>query len=77
MIATLSNYTTCKRFALIFLISIHITFFSPCSGLIVTSYSKFSPDKSFETYLSKAIEQYKMFKKMFVVDNTTTKYEGI
>ena len=50
--------------------------FSPCSGLIVTSFTKYAPDDSFETNMLKAIEQYKSFKKMYIVDNSAAKYEG-
>ena len=49
---------------------------SPCSGLIITSYSRYSPDKSFETYLSKALEQYRIFKRIYNVDDKTKEFDG-
>ena len=46
------------------------TFFSPCSGLVISGYAKTLPDKSWNTDLSKAIKPYKNFKKMYSVDKT-------
>ena len=44
-------------------LSIAINFiFSPCSGLVVSGYSKRQSDKSFETYMNLASEQYKNYK---------------
>ena len=36
--------------------------FSPCSGLVVSGYSKRQSDKSLETYMNLASEQYKNYK---------------
>ena len=38
--------------------------FSPCSGLVVSGYSKRQSDKSLESYMNLASEQYKKFKKL-------------
>ena len=45
--------------------------FSPCSGLIVSGYSKLPQGEHLEklkTYLNQVINPYKKFKKMYVVD---------
>ena len=41
---------------------------SPCSGLVVSGYSKTQTDKSLNTKLDKALIPYKKLKKMYVVD---------
>ena len=51
-------------------------FISPCSGLVVSGYSKSLPNKSWKTYLTKAIDPYKNFKKMYIVDKTG-EFKGI
>ena len=48
---------------------------SPCSGLVVSGYSKTLPDSSWKTYLAKTINPYKKFKKMYTVD-TTGEFKG-
>ena len=54
-------------FVLIFLNT--LLHFSPCSGLEITSYSKYPEDTSFMNFLSAAIEQYKTFKKEHMLYN--------
>ena len=49
--------------------------FSPCSGLVVSGYSKTQTDKSLITNIAQAIEPYEKFKKMYIVD-TTGEFEG-
>ena len=49
--------------------------YSPCSGLVVSGYSKTQIDKSLNTYLAEVIEPYKNFKKMYIVD-TTQQFKG-
>ena len=54
-------------------------YFSPCSGLVVSGFSKRTKGKrieELEKYLHQAISPYENFKKMFVVDNTTTEFKG-
>ena len=54
--------------------------FSPCSGLIVSGYSKLPQGEHIEklkTYLNQVINPYKKFKKMYVVDNTTDDFKGL
>ena len=60
--------------------TVSVYFFSPCSGLVISGYSKkmFSKDlkdKSLKTKLGKAIIPYKKFKKMYKIDNSR-KFEG-
>ena len=53
--------------------------FSPCSGLIVSGFSKRKKGEHIEklkTYLDQVIAPYKKFKKMYVVDNTTKEFTG-
>ena len=53
--------------------------FSPCSGLIVSGFSKRPRGENIEklkTYLDQVINPYKKFKKMYVVDNTTQEFTG-
>ena len=51
---------------------IYSNFLSPCSGLVVSGFSKRDPpDITEKGFLAKAIDSYKKFKKMYVVDNTT------
>ena len=48
---------------------IHLIFtLSPCSGIVISGYSKTSTEKSFINNLAKAIKPYKNFKKMYKVD---------
>ena len=72
------NYTKCIRLKVLRKVNKYflIITLSPCSGLIVTSYSRYLPDKSFETYLSKELEQYKEFKKFSIVDDKTKEFDG-
>ena len=52
---------------------------SPCSGLIVSGFSKRPKGEHIEklnTYLNQVINPYKKFKKMYVVDNTTREFTG-
>ena len=56
-----------------------IDIYSPCSGLVVSGFSKRRKGKhikKLETYLNQVIDPYKKFKKMYMVDNTTTKFKG-
>ena len=41
--------------------------------MIVTSYAKYPEDESYKSYLSKTLEQYQKFRKMYVVDPTAKK----
>ena len=53
--------------------------FSPCSGLIVSGFSKHPKGEHIEklnAYLNQVINPYKKFKKMYVVDNTTREFIG-
>ena len=54
-------------------------FFSTCSGLVVSGFSK-QPNgehiETLKTYLNDVINPYKKFKKMYVVDNTTEELKG-
>ena len=36
--------------------------------MIVTSYAKYPEDESYKSYLSKSLEQYKNYRKMYVLD---------
>ena len=49
--------------------------FRPCSGLVISGYSKTLTDKSLITKLAKAITPYKKFRKMYKVD-TTGEFRG-
>ena len=51
--------------------------FRSCSGLVVSGYSKRRQEKTLENFLTQVIEPYKTFKKMYVVDNATTEFEGL
>ena len=53
-------------------------FLSPCSGLVVSGYSRRStlPDMSWNKNLQGAIFQYKNFKKMYIVDKYSADYKG-
>ena len=53
-----------------------ITHFSPCSGLVVTGYSKGMTDKLWKEYFLQSIEPYKKFRKMYTVDKTGV-FKGI
>ena len=48
----------------------HRFIFSPCSGLVVSGYSKTQTYESFNTSIAPALEPYKKYKKMFIVDNS-------
>ena len=50
--------------------------FSPCSGLVVSGYSKTPTDESFKTNIAEVIEPYKKLKIMYKVD-TTGDFKGI
>ena len=53
--------------------------FSPCSGLIVSGFSKRPKGQHIEklkTYLDQVITPYKKFKRMYAVDNTTVEFTG-
>ena len=43
-------------------------YFSPCSGMVISGYSKRITDDWLKTYFDKAIIPYKKFKKMYKVD---------
>ena len=47
-----------------------LSHFSPCSGLVVSGYSKGPTDESWMNYFSQSIEPYKKFRKMYTVDKT-------
>ena len=49
---------------------IFLVCFSPCSGLVMSGYSKTLTDKWLKTYFDKAIIPYKKFKNMYKVDET-------
>ena len=42
--------------------------FSACSGMILTSYSKYDPGKKLKKEFYSSIGQYKKFKKMYEID---------
>ena len=44
---------------------------SPCSGLVVSGYSKTQNVKTLTTNLAQATDPYKKFKMMYTVDNTS------
>ena len=53
---------------------------SPCSGLIVSGFSKRPKGEHIEKlnkYLNQVINPYKKFKKMYVVDNYTRDFRGL
>ena len=55
-------------------------YFSPCSGVVISGYSKIMYDKtlkdnSLKTQLGGAIIPYKKFKNMYTIDNTG-EFEG-
>ncbi len=52
----------CKKYC-------EFNFFSPCSGIVISGYSKTSTDKSLITHLAKASIPYRKFKKMYEVDS--------
>ena len=49
---------------------IYIISFSPCSGIVVSGYSKTLINDWLKSYFSKAIIPYKSFKKMYKIDET-------
>ena len=44
--------------------------FSLCSGLVVSGYSKTQTDESFNTFIGPALDPYRKYKKMYIVDNS-------
>ena len=42
-------------------------FGSPCSGLVVTSYSKYGPNRKLKNEFYSSIHQYESFKKMYEI----------
>ena len=74
------NTTSCMRFCY-FIIGFTNNFvnklflFSPCSGIVVSGYSKTLSDKSLMKDLTNIIIPYKKFKKMYKVD-TTKEFKG-
>ena len=53
--------------------------FSPCSGLIVSGFSKRRTGeriRKLKTYLNQVIGPYKKFKKMYIVDDDTEEFKG-
>ena len=57
--------------------NLDIQAFSPCSGLVISGYSKGRlEDPSWHNYLTKAVDQYKKFKKMYNVDKGTDDFKG-
>ena len=69
---TTENSSSCLRCLMPNLINYlkYIYFNSPCSGLVVSGYSKTQTDKSLETNMAPFLDPYKRFKKMFMVDIT-------
>ena len=59
--------------------TLNFDIFSPCSGLIVSGFSK-SPKgehiENLKTYLNQVINPYKKFKQMYFIDNTTQDFTG-
>ena len=73
---TNENTTSCKRSAIFILLTFDLPiFFSPCSGLVVSGYSKTKIDKSLKKKMSYYIDSYKKFKLMYTVD-TTGEFKG-
>ena len=76
---TTPNSSACLRLCInikyIKLIALNYFLKSPCVGLVISGYSKTLPDESWVTYLAKAINPYKKFKKMYTVD-TTGEFQG-
>ena len=70
-------YSMRQDFDLLWNIANLIYLFRLCSGLIVTSYSQYSPDDSYKSSLSEAIHQYKNYKKVHVVDEDEDNFIGI
>ena len=52
-------------------------FFSPCSGLVVSGFSRQKTVDNFDATLAQAIEPYKTFKNMYIVDRTTEEFKGL
>ena len=51
---------------------------SPCSGLVVSSFSKGTfKDYIWNTYFAKAMEPLKSFKKTYIIDKTTEEFKGL
>ena len=48
--------------------------FSPCSGLILTSYSKSKQDRFFEKRMTTSINQYKKYKRLLTISDP--EYKG-
>ena len=51
--------------------------YSPCSGLVISGYSKTLTDKLLIKHLAKDIVPYKKFKKMYKVDTTDRQQRGL
>ena len=51
-------------------------FLSPCSGLVVSGFSKRQPPNMSDGFLAQVTDAYQKFKKMYVVDNTTNPLEA-
>ena len=58
-------------------LSLMIPFFSPCSGLVVSGYSQQKTVEIFDKSFSLAINPYKQFKNMYIVDSTKEEFKGI
>ena len=72
------DYPQCQRTRVLFdKIVWNWSIFRLCSGLIVTSYAKYHPDESYKTSMSKAIQQYEDYKKIYVVDEDEGNFKGI
>ena len=50
---------------------------SPCSGLVVSGYSRQKTVELFNTHLTQAMNPYEKFKKMYIVDRTTEEFKGL
>ena len=72
------NSTSCMRLYYFIICSCKLCFifflFSPCSGLVLSGYSKTSTDKSLIQHLTRAMIPYKKFRKMYKVDSR--KFQG-
>ena len=43
----------------------------------MSGYSKRRQEKTSENYLTEVVDQYKKYKKMYVLDNTTAEFKGL
>ena len=48
----------------------YLFLFSPCSGVVVSGFSKTPTDKTLNTNIAEVIEPYKNFKRMYKVDTS-------